>query len=38
MALVQIDEMDIGFYLELLEYQSTKEKNKQKGFIDDIVF
>lgn len=36
--MAQIDEMDIGFYFELLNYDSEKEKNEEVHFIDQVLF
>jgi hypothetical protein len=32
-----IDEMDIGFYFELIRYQTELEEKEQFAYIDDIL-
>jgi hypothetical protein len=36
--LVQIDDMDIGFYFELMQFDSGNEGNEQVHYIDEVLF
>jgi hypothetical protein len=33
-----IDEMDIGFYFELLDYESERKERTERGYIDQVIF
>jgi hypothetical protein len=37
-SLVDIDEMDIGFYFELLTFNPEKENTENVYFIDQVLF